>query len=103
MNAIRIAAAQFEISSRDKRHNLQTIGRLVEEAVRQQADIVSFPEVCIPDYSFLRHASRETIHSTLPSIRFAACWIACLAPRNAHTTLTSSLRRWPVLPPIAGA
>ena len=62
MNAIRIAAAQFELNSGDKESNLEAMSRLMEEAVSQRADVVSFPEACIPAYSFIRHQSREVIH-----------------------------------------
>lgn len=61
MEAIRIAAAQFEVRNADKDFNLSAMSRLVEEAVKQGADVVSFPEVCIPAYSFMRKSSREEI------------------------------------------
>ena len=62
MKPIRIAAAQFEVKNGDKEYNLAAMSRLVDEAVRQKADVVSFPEVCIPAYSFVRRESREVIH-----------------------------------------
>ena len=61
MEEIRIAAAQFEVRNADKEYNLGVMSGLVEEAVKQGADIISFPEVCIPAYSFMRKSSREEI------------------------------------------
>ena len=61
MKPIRIAAAQFEAKNADKEFNLAAMSRLVEDAVGQRADVVSFPEVCIPAYSFVRRESREAI------------------------------------------
>ena len=61
MEEIRIAAAQFEVRNADKEYNLGIMSGLVEEAVKQGADIISFPEVCIPAYSFMRKSSREEI------------------------------------------
>jgi predicted amidohydrolase len=68
MKPIRIAAAQFEVRNADKEFNLAAMSRLVEKAVGQEADVVSFPEVCIPAYSFMRRESREVIHDLAETI-----------------------------------
>lgn len=62
MNPIRIAAAQFEVRNADTEYNLSAMSRLAQEAVRQNADVISFPEVCIPAYSFMRREPRQVIH-----------------------------------------
>ena len=62
MGSIRIAAAQFEMRNGDKEFNLSAMERLVAKAVDLGAEVVSFHEGCIPAYSFVRHATEETIH-----------------------------------------
>jgi predicted amidohydrolase len=68
MEEIRIAAAQFEVRNADKEYNLGVMSGLVEEAVKKGADIISFPEVCIPAYSFMRKSSREEIGELSESV-----------------------------------
>ena len=68
MEEIRIAAAQFEVRNEDKEYNLGVMRGLVEEAVKKGADIISFPEVCIPAYSFMRKSSREEIGELSESV-----------------------------------
>lgn len=68
MEEIRIAAAQFEVRNADKGYNLGVMSGLVEEAVKQGADLISFPEVCIPAYSFMRKSSREEIGELSESV-----------------------------------
>ena len=68
MEEIRIAAAQFEVRNADKEYNLGVMRGLVEEAVKKGADIISFPEVCIPAYSFMRKSSREEIGELSESV-----------------------------------
>ncbi|REJ87484.1 MAG: nitrilase [Planctomycetota bacterium] len=63
MTPIRIAAAQFETRNGDKEYNLDAMERLVKQAVGLKADVVSFHEVCVPAYSFMRHAERDTIEA----------------------------------------
>ena len=62
MDSIRIAAAQFEMKNGDKDYNLAAMERLVAKAVDLGAEVVSFHEACVPAYSFIRHATKETIH-----------------------------------------
>ena len=68
MEEIRIAAAQFEVRNADKEYNLGVMSGLVEEAVKQGADLISFPEVCIPAYSFMRKSTREEIDELSESV-----------------------------------
>ena len=62
VEAIRIAAAQFETRNGDKEFNLAAMERLVAKSVDLGAEIVSFHEACISAYSFFRHETKETIH-----------------------------------------
>ncbi len=61
MRDIRIGAAQFENSNRDKEHNLSAMRELTAKAVEVGAEVVSFHEGCIPAYTFVRNLSREQI------------------------------------------
>jgi len=63
VNNIRIAAAQFEGKNGDKEYNLAAMESLVKKAVDQGADVVSFHEICIPGYSFMRRCSRDELIS----------------------------------------
>ncbi len=58
---IHIAAAQFEGRNGDKEYNLTVMASLVQKAAAQGAQVVSFHEVCIPNYSFMRRSSREQL------------------------------------------
>jgi beta-ureidopropionase len=59
MDNLRIATAQFEHHSADKRYNLQVIDKLSGKSARQGADVVAFHECSITGYTFARHLSRE--------------------------------------------
>ena len=61
MNAIRIAAAQFENKDNDKAHNLSRIKDLTRRAADEGAQIVSFHEVCVPGYSWMQPLSRKEL------------------------------------------
>ena len=61
MNPIRIAAAQFEGTNGDKQRNLDVMESLVGKAVTLDAQVVSFHEVCIPNYTFMRRLSKDEL------------------------------------------
>ena len=61
MRDIRIAAGQFEHRDADKAFNLGRIRELTREAVEQGAEVVSFPECCIPAYSFVQPFSKDQL------------------------------------------
>ena len=54
MNDIKIAAAQFEHRSGNKKHNLSVIDRLAGKASESGASVVSFHECSITGYTFAR-------------------------------------------------
>jgi len=58
---IRIATAQFEGANGDKQRNLDVMESLVRKAVTQDAEVVSFHEVCIPNYTFMRRLSKDEL------------------------------------------
>jgi len=61
MRDVRIATAQFEYRNADKEYNLSRIRDLTRAAVELGAEIVSFPECCIPAYSFVQPLSKEQL------------------------------------------
>ena len=59
MKKIKIATAQFENKSGDKKHNLATIEKLAARAAQQGARAVAFHECSVTGYTFARHLSKE--------------------------------------------
>jgi predicted amidohydrolase len=54
MNDLKIAAAQFEHKSGDKKHNLSIINGLAQKASESGAAVISFHECSISGYTFAR-------------------------------------------------
>jgi predicted amidohydrolase len=61
VRSIRAAAVQFQHVPGDKRSNLATIGRFVEQAAAQGVQLIVFPECCISGYWHLRKLSRDEL------------------------------------------
>lgn len=61
MRNIRVASVQFEHAAGDKRANLEKIRGFVEQAAREQVEIILFPECCLTGYWFLRRLSRAEL------------------------------------------
>jgi len=61
MKPIRAAAVQFEHAPGDKATNLRTIDQFVQRAIRQDVDLLVFPECCITGYWHLRKLSRAEL------------------------------------------
>ena len=61
MRNIRVAAAQFEHRDNDPNYNLSRIEALAEQAVEQDAEIVSFHEGCIPGYSWIQSLDKQQL------------------------------------------
>ncbi len=61
MKEIRIATAQFRTRNGDKAYNLSRMEELTARAASEGAQVVSFHELCITSYSFLRDLEREEI------------------------------------------
>lgn len=59
MRNVRVATVQMQSVNGDKPANLQKIRGFVEQAAREGAEIVCFPECCITGYWFLRNLNRE--------------------------------------------
>ena len=61
MKEINIATAQFQTRNGDKEYNLSRIETLTAEAAGKGARVVSFHEMCITSYSFLRKLTRTKV------------------------------------------
>ena len=59
MKKIKIATAQFENKSGDKKYNLATIEKLAEKAAQKGVGAIAFHECSITGYTFARHLSKE--------------------------------------------
>lgn len=59
METLKIATAQFENKSGDKKYNLDVIRQLTGKAAAEGANIVAFHECSVTGYTFARHFSRE--------------------------------------------
>ena len=58
MNDLKIAAAQFEHGSGDKRHNLDVMDSLARKASEAGAQVISFHECSVTGYTFARKLSK---------------------------------------------
>lgn len=90
MKEINIATVQFQTRNGDKEYNLSRIETLTAEAAGKGARIVSFHEMCITSYSYVRNLTKEEVfgiaeevpsgESTRQLIRIAAKYeVAILA------------------------
>ena len=61
MKNINIAVAQFEPKDGDKDYNLSIIEELTQKAKKKGADVISFHELSITAYTFLKNLDREQI------------------------------------------
>ena len=59
MENLKVATAQFENRSGDKRYNLSIIDSLAGAAAKEGAEVVAFHECSVTGYTFARHLSRE--------------------------------------------
>jgi predicted amidohydrolase len=59
MKNLKIATAQFENKSGDKKYNLSVIEKLSQKASGEGCDVISFHECSITGYTFARHLSKE--------------------------------------------
>ena len=58
---LKIVNVQFEMAENDKAANLAKMNHFIDEARKQEADVVAFPEMCTLGYHFLTQSSKETI------------------------------------------
>lgn len=59
MENLKIATAQFEHRSGDKKYNLSVIERLAKQAKEEGADVIAFHECSVTGYTFARHLSQK--------------------------------------------
>ena len=59
--SLKVANVQFEMAENDKAANLEKMYRFIDEAHKQDADLIVFPEMCTLGYHFLTQAPKETI------------------------------------------
>lgn len=59
MENIKIAVAQFEPKDGDKAYNLSVIEQLTKKAAAAQADLISFHELSVTAYTFLKNLDKD--------------------------------------------
>lgn len=68
MKTIKIATAQFENRSGDKKYNLSVIRELAQKAAADGADVIAFHECSITGYTFARHLDAAQMLDTAERI-----------------------------------
>jgi predicted amidohydrolase len=89
MHDFRIATAQFENKSGDKRYNLSIIDLLSKKAAAAGAKAIAFHECSITGYTFARHLSKEQmldLAEIIPEGESIQC-LTKLAQKNKITIL----------------
>lgn len=61
MENIKIAVAQFEPKDGDKAYNLSVIEQLTKKAAAAQADLISFHELSVTAYTFLKNLDKDQV------------------------------------------
>jgi predicted amidohydrolase len=63
MTTIRAAAVQFQHRAGDKRHNFSIMRNLFENAVRDRAQVIAFPEMCVTGYWHIPGLDRSELEA----------------------------------------
>ncbi len=84
MNDLRAATVQFQHMPGDKTANLEVVGRLTIEAVKQGAELVVFPEMCLTGYWHLRNLPQKDLEALAESVPEGECTQALLALAKEH-------------------
>ncbi|MBS1575234.1 MAG: nitrilase family protein [Bacteroidetes bacterium] len=85
MDTIKIATAQFENKSGDKKYNLSVIDELSKKAADEGAQAIAFHECSVTGYTFARHLSKEQmldISELIPTGESVEALIAIAAKNN---------------------
>lgn len=61
MDKLKVATAQFEHRSGDKKYNLSVINRLAEKASKEGAQVIAFHECSITGYTFARQLTKRQL------------------------------------------
>ena len=61
MEKIKVASVQCQHAAGDKERNFQTITSYVEQAAKQQVDLIVFPEMCITGYWHVRNLGEREV------------------------------------------
>ena len=61
MNKIKVASVQFNHKSGDKNYNLARIRTFVSQAVKENVELIIFPEMCITGYWHVRKLSKQEV------------------------------------------
>lgn len=84
MQTLRAASVQFQHAPGDKLANLETIARFAADAAAERAQLVVFPEMCVPGYWHLRHLSRAEMEALAEPVPAGPTTDALLALARQH-------------------
>lgn len=87
MQDITIATAQFEPKSGNKAYNLQRIDALTAEAKRQGANVISFHELSITGYTFLKDLSYDALTELAEEVPDGESTRKLIATAKKHQTI----------------
>lgn len=73
MQDIRAASVQFQHAPGGKGANIARIASYVEDAVRQDVQVIAFPEMCISGYWHVRKLDRDEIEELSEPVPDGAC------------------------------
>ena len=68
MQNLKVAVAQFEPKDGDKAYNFEVMEKLISQAKVQGAEVVSFHELCITAYTFLKDLSLSELESLAEAV-----------------------------------
>ncbi len=94
MKDLKIAVAQFEPKDGDKNYNLSIIEKLTQEAKQNGAGVVSFHEMSITAYTFLKDLNQKEMFELAEPVPGPSCEkLIEMAAKNEITVLAGLLEK----------
>jgi predicted amidohydrolase len=85
-----VASVQFQHLAGDKSYNLQVVRQFVQQAARQEVELIVFPECCLSGYWHLRNLDCDKLHALAESVPAGPmCQEVAALVGSAWTALTA--------------
>jgi len=68
MRTVKVAVAQFQPKDGNKQYNLSVMRKLATEAKAAKADVISFHEMCVTGYTFVKDLSQQEVRNLSESV-----------------------------------
>ena len=92
MKDLKVAVAQFQPRNGDKQYNLEVIESLTAQAKDSGADVVSFHELCITAYTYLKELGQSQIQALAEEIPGgSSCKSLIQMAKKYHSTILAGL------------